>query len=135
MSVMAPSAENAIPIPTASVTVHETNEGQRHDAAAVRAPFRCPVYIIMEVFMTVNDFLSNLELDGVRYIELVTCNSPRMSAAMSYYIDRRNDLIDSDVFDSRERLRAMHLFSDFLGTQVKRTSRTASDGGVIITLA
>lgn len=85
--------------------------------------------------MTVNDFLSNLDLDGVRYIELVTCNSPRMSTAMSYYIDRRNDLIDSDVFDSRERLRAMQLFHDFLGTQVKRASRTASDGGVIITLA
>ena len=132
---MTPSTEDTIPIPTANVRMHEVNEKQWHDAAAVRAPFRCPVFI-MEVFiMTVNDFLSNLDLDGVRYIELVTCNSPRMSTAMSYYIDRRNDLIDSDVFDSRERLRAMQLFHDFLGTQVKYTSRTASDGGVIITLA
>lgn len=54
---------------------------------------------------------------------------------MSYYIDRRNDLIDSEVFDSRERLRAMRLFRDSLGSQVRRTSRTTSDGGVVLTLA
>lgn len=84
--------------------------------------------------MTVNDFLSNLYLDGVRYIEIVTHDSPRISAAMSYYIDRRSDLIDSEVFDSRERLRAIHLFRNLLGSQVKRTSRITSDGGVILTL-
>lgn len=84
--------------------------------------------------MTVNDFLSNLDLDGVRYIEIVTRDSPRMSAAMSYYIDRQSDLIDSEVFDFRERLRAMRMFRNSLGSQVKRTSRITSDGGVILTL-
>lgn len=76
-----------------------------------------------------------LSLRSSRYIEIVSCNSPRMSAAMSYYIDRRNDLIDSEVFDSRERLCAMRLFRDSLGSQVRRTSRTTSDGGVVLTLA
>jgi hypothetical protein len=85
--------------------------------------------------MTVSEFISKANLKGARYIEVVTCDSPRMSAAMSYYIDRRCDLLDSEAFDSRERLRAMRMFRNHLGARVKRAACVSSDRGIVLTIA
>lgn len=84
--------------------------------------------------MNVNDVLRTTDMSDVRYIELVTGDSPRVSTSIAYYIADYVDIFNADTFDNRERLRAMRMFHDYLDATVKGMFRSRGDKGLIVSL-